>query len=64
MWTIVEDTIIYAVRCIILIMQTFEKSMIHAVDILACKTLGKVEETLSVVTKTPEEVICYLIMYS
>ena len=38
--------------------------MIHAVDILACKTLGKVEETLSVVTKTPEEVICYLIMYS
>ena len=28
----------------------------HVVDQLACKTLDKVEETLPVMTKTPEEV--------
>lgn len=55
-WLTAEGTVNYAARCVLPVVQTFEKP-IHAVDNLACKTLDKVEETLPVVTKTPEEVI-------
>jgi hypothetical protein len=51
-----EDTLNYAASCVLPIVQTTFEKPIHAVDTLACKTLNKVEETLPVVTKTPEEV--------
>lgn len=56
-WTTAEDTINFAASRVLPIVQnTFERP-IHAVDTLACKTLNKVEETLPVVTKTPEEIM-------
>jgi hypothetical protein len=55
-WSTAEDTINYAASCVLPIVQTTFEKPIHAVDTLACITLNKVEETLPVVTKTPEEV--------
>ncbi|EFX83255.1 hypothetical protein DAPPUDRAFT_315704 [Daphnia pulex] len=56
-WSTAEDTLNYAASCVLPIVQTTFEKPIHAVDTLACKTLNKVEETLPVVTKTPEEIM-------
>lgn len=68
-WSTAENTVNnYAAICVLPVVQTFEKP-IHVVDTLACKTLDKVEETLPIVTKTPDEVkisrlyCCYLYVY-
>lgn len=56
-WSTAEDTVNYAARCALPVVHSIENTqVVHAVDQLACKTLAKVEETLPVVTKTPEEV--------
>lgn len=54
-WDTAEDTVNLAARYALPVVQTFEKP-INAVDSLACKTLDKVEETLPMVNKTPNEV--------
>jgi hypothetical protein len=56
-WSTAEDTLNYAASHVLPIVQTTFEKPIHAVDNLACLTLNKVEETLPVVTKTPEEIM-------
>lgn len=60
-WSTAEDTVNLAARYALPVVQTFEKP-IHAVDSLACKTLDKVEETIPMVNKTPDEVLLSLFL--
>lgn len=57
-WSTAEDTVNYAARCALPMVHSIEGTQVaHVVDQLACKTLDKVEESLPVMTKTPEEIM-------